>query len=290
VQAEAASGQKDLFGALIDSGVAVDQALPSIEIKPAPSKYSEKEMLGWERELMGLYLSAHPLNKYKTYFSEQTVPITEITADDDGGSATIGGVISQVRSIVTKSQQKMAFVTLEDQSGEIEVTVFPKTFETSAPILVVDKVVKMSGRIDGKDFRTGMRLIDPKFGAFEVKEITDEELDNYKPTGKKMGVEKGRSRRGVAVDETSPPVVESPMFELPKPLKKLYLHVRDPENAELLTKSREILGEYPGESEVIMVLGEEKKDALKLPFGIDMSDDLLAKLNEIYDENCVVAK
>lgn len=295
VQAEAANGQTDLFGVLADSGVDIDSTIPGVDIKPAPSKYTEKEMLGWERELMGLYLSAHPLDKYNLYFSEMTVPIADIKSDDDGYSATIGGVINQIRTIVTKNQQKMAFATLEDQTGEIEVTVFPKTFETSASILEVDKVIKATGKIDGKDFRTGTRLDDPKFGAFEITEITDNELDNYQPTGKKATIQQSgpRSRKSAKTAEKidKPQRKEKPMFEAAPPTqKKVYLHVRDLEDAELLTKTRELLSKHPGDSVVVMVLGEEKKDSLKLPFGVDVNNDLVTKLNEIYEENCVVVK
>ena len=292
VQLEAANGQTDLFGILSDSGIEQNSIIPGVEIKPSPSQYSEKEMLGWERELMGLYLSAHPLDKYNVYFSEVTVPISEISSEDDGFSATIGGVISQIRTIVTKNQQKMAFVKLEDQTGEIEVTVFPKAYEDATSIMEVDKVIKATGKIDGKDFRTGAKLADPKFGAFEVSEITDDELNNYQPTGKKAVIQRTgpQARTSASTSARKPNPVEETRFELPPANKKLYLHVKNSEDADLLTKTRELLGQYPGDSEIVMVLGEEKKDALKLPFGARINDELLTKLNETYEENCVIVK
>ena len=73
-QKDVGSGQTDLFGMMGEAG-----KIPEVEIKPAPSQFPEKEQLLWERDLMGLYLSAHPLDKYDTYFDEQTHPMELIT-------------------------------------------------------------------------------------------------------------------------------------------------------------------------------------------------------------------
>src|SRR5690606_30507523 len=103
LQKEALSGQTNLFGDLSS-----DASLqPDIELQPAPVKYTEKERLTWERELMGLYISAHPLDNYDKYFEEQTVALTSLTPKNDGSKVTVGGLVSTVRSIVTKSGSKM---------------------------------------------------------------------------------------------------------------------------------------------------------------------------------------
>ena len=114
IQKEAASGQTDLFGMLAESEAAVQ---PSITLQDAPQKYTDKERLTWERELMGLYISAHPLDAYATYLSEQAQPLTQLTPNYDGQRMTVGGLISSVRTIVTKNGPKMAFVALEDKFG-----------------------------------------------------------------------------------------------------------------------------------------------------------------------------
>ena len=118
LQREAATNQADLFGGLAE----VVQA-PPIVLEPAPEKHGDKERLMWERELLGLYLSAHPLDKYDAYFEEKTIPLGSLQPEHDKKAAIVGGVISTVRQIVTKSGSKMAFVGLEDKSGEGEVVV-----------------------------------------------------------------------------------------------------------------------------------------------------------------------
>ena len=72
LQKEALSGQVDMFAAL-----GGDKLMPSVELKASPVKYTSKEQLMWERELLGLYISAHPLDNYDAFFEEQTIPLAE---------------------------------------------------------------------------------------------------------------------------------------------------------------------------------------------------------------------
>ena len=172
MQKDAANGQTDLFGAM---GAAAE--VPEVEIQPAPTKYSDKEQLMWERDLMGLYISAHPLDKYDTYFEEQTMPINEIKPNLDGANVIVGGIITNVRSLVTKSGSKMAFVKIEDKMSEIEVIVFPKTYEEVGAKLVQDAVVKITGKVNASD-RDGNKTDEAKINAEAVDIITDEELED----------------------------------------------------------------------------------------------------------------
>ena len=110
--------------------------MPSIELKPAPVKHTDKERLMWERELIGLYISAHPLDHYDTFFAEQTVPLRNVSPQIDGQTVTIGGLVTRLRTIVTKSGSKMAFVGIEDKSGESEIIIFPNLYEKLALSLI----------------------------------------------------------------------------------------------------------------------------------------------------------
>ena len=137
LQKERATNQADLFG-----GLAEAVALPEIALEAAPQKHSEKERLQWERELLGLYLSAHPLDRYDAYFEEQTVPLISLKPEHDKKAVVVGGVISSVRQIITKSGSKMAFVALEDKMGEGEVIVFPSLFEEIGSKLIRTKSLR----------------------------------------------------------------------------------------------------------------------------------------------------
>jgi DNA polymerase-3 subunit alpha len=290
IQKEAASGQVDLFGALMDGGVAVDNALPSIKLVSAPQKFSEKDQLMWERELLGLYLSAHPLDKYDAYFNEQTVPINMITSDRDGAKATVGGVLTSLRSIVTKSGSKMAFAKVEDKYGDIEVIVFPRLFEELGERLATDNVVKVAGRISGTD-RDGTVLAEPKIIADSVTIVTDGELNDYRATGKKMALgsvskkapkpKKAGSENAGATEVATPEISSK---------RKLYIHIKDPNDSEKLVAMKQKLSEFPGDDEIILMLGKDRNDTLKLPFGTKICDDLLGVLGEIYGADSAAVK
>ncbi|MBO4854855.1 DNA polymerase III subunit alpha [Candidatus Saccharibacteria bacterium] len=306
MQKDAANGQTDLFGAM---GAAAE--VPEVEIQPAPTKYSDKEQLMWERDLMGLYISAHPLDKYDTYFEEQTMPINEIKPDLDGATVIVGGIITNVRSLVTKSGSKMAFVKIEDKMSEIEVIVFPKTYEEVGAKLVQDAVVKITGKVNASD-RDGNKTDEAKINAESIDLITDEELDNYQSTGAKLkaptkGVKQkprgkvaatnvngghggGFNRSGTASQpKTHFRTTESDIDAKPIKPKKVFVRVMDPSNKEALISLKQSCAVYPGLSEIILVIGKDKK-AMRMPFRCEPEKALVDELVAIFGEEGVVVK
>ena len=189
-QKEAASGQTDLFGMLGDESADVQ---PTMQLQPAPAKHTNKERLMWERELMGLYISAHPLDAYETYLSEQAQPLTQLVPEYDGRLMTIGGIITTVRTIVTKSGSKMAFVGIEDKFGEGEVIVFPNLYEQVGAKLVQDAVIRVTGKNSARD-RDGNLGSESKMIADEIELISDDDLRRYQSTGRKMEAPKMSSK------------------------------------------------------------------------------------------------
>lgn len=285
LQKEALSGQADLFGGL---GEAV--AIPEIKLEPAPQKHIEKERLLWERELLGLYLSAHPLDPYDDYFSEMTVPMNSIGPEHDKKAATVGGVITTVRQIVTKSGTKMAFVGLEDKNGEGEIIVFPNLFEEVGTQLAQDVVVRVNGKVSATD-RQGNPTDGVKIIADEIIMISDDELNNYKSTGKAMKTLKASKKAAAAASSSKPEekkVIYKPLDE--RELQKLYVHVKDPNDHDRLLKLKQSLNQFPGDNEIILVLGDTKSSAIRLPFRVEPSDELRTTIGELYGAECVALK
>ncbi|MCX6728542.1 MAG: DNA polymerase III subunit alpha [Candidatus Saccharibacteria bacterium] len=281
LQKEAISGQTDLFGDLIDS----PQIHQTMAMQSSPLKHSDRERLAWERELMGLYISAHPLDNYDKYFEEQTIPLTQITADLDGKPLIVGGLISTIRTIVTKSGSKMAFVRIEDKFGESEVIVFPKLYEKVGTKLLRDAVVRVEGKISGKD-RDGNIGSDVKIIAEDIQFVTDQELRDYESTGKKMSGPKPAKNNKVQTKR----VVSEPMTIKPPEAKKLYVHINDPDDHDSLLSLKKVCSDYIGESDIVLVLGEEKKSAIKLPFRVDLCKELVSAMAKILGEDKVVVK
>ena len=284
VQKDAASNQADLFG-----GLSAAVEIPDVVVQVSPEQHHERERLQWERELLGLYLSAHPLDRYDDYFAEQTVALNSLEVGHDKKKVTIGGVLSSIRSIVTKNGSKMAFLRVEDKTGEGEAIIFPKLYEEIGEQLIQDAVVKVTGKVSSTD-RDGNSLGEAKVIADEVIFVTNDELDNYQVLGKKMKTPKSKT-----LEKKSPllPTIEPsnvsyvPVDDTPK---KLFVHVKNPDDHASLLTLKKTLNEFPGANEIVLVLGLEKKSALRLPFRIEPDEHLLERIRSIYGAECVVLK
>ncbi len=307
-QKDVGAGQLDLFGMMGEAG-----QIPEVEIKKSPTEFSEKEQLLWERDLMGLYLSAHPLDKYDTYFSEQTHDYSLISAENNDRIITIGGIITNVRTILTKKGDKMAFVKMENKSAETEFIVFPSVFAEHGAKLVVDNVVRVQGKVNATD-KDGNLTSDIKVLAETIELVSDETLENYVSTGtrlappklapQKYGRKNARSSAervysgkksydsgGSAAEiknETRriyTPPVKDPRKE------KLYLLIENPEDHETLSQIRRLADINLGFQEVILVIIENgEKRALKMPFKVEITDDLLNNLRELIGDEKVKVK
>ena len=307
LQKEAASGQTDLFGMLGGEGSGVQSML---NLQKAPVQHTDKERLAWERELLGLYISAHPLDKYETYLSEQAQPLTQLIPEYDSRTMTVGGIINSVRTIVTKSGSKMAFVGIEDKFGEGEVIVFPNLYEKVGAKLQQDAVIRISGKNSARD-RDGNLGGESKLIADDIIMITDDDVDNYESTGRKMDAPKisaavkkerraayknqrrssvggsdGSKQASAAVQPAAKqPAVSVAAAEIPA--AKLFVHVKDPNNHDALIKMKSVCGDYAGMTDVVLVLGEEKKSAMRLPFKVEADDALIKKLEQLLGKECV---
>lgn len=289
LQKEALSGQTDLFGAL-----QADSLQPTMDLKSAPAKYTDKEKLMWERELLGLYISAHPLDNYDAFFEEQMIPLHSVTPAIDGQAVTIGGLVTTLRTIVTKSGSKMAFVGLEDKTGETEVIVFPSLYEQVGQRIAQDMVVKVSGKVNARD-KDGNQLTEAKIIADAIDIVTDKELAEYESTGRKMAAPTGKGKvyrkkaqkpAVSAAAAAASPAVVAPVLKLPE----LYVHIKDPNDTNALLEFKKSCADHPGQSDVIMVLGEAKDKAIRMPFRVESDDALVSKLVSILGEDCVSIK
>ena len=309
LQKEAASGQTNLFGMLGGDDAASVQS--TLHLQKAPVKHDDKERLMWERELLGLYISAHPLDRYETYLSEQTQPLTQLVPEYDSRMMTVGGIISTVRTIVTKSGSKMAFVGIEDKFGEGEIIVFPNLYEKVGAKLVQDAVIRVSGKNSARD-RDGNLGNESKLIADDIIVITDNDINGYESTGRKMDAPKissavkkerreayrnqknGISPKSAVKNDAAKPQPKThsvPVNVAPEiPASKLFVYIKDPNDHSRLVKMKSVCGENAGTTDVVLVLGEKEKSAMRLPFKVDANDNLLSQLKNTLGEECVVLK
>ncbi len=143
-QRDRSSGQTALFGGEAEPEALERPLPPATEAPP-------RERLRWEKELIGLYLSDHPLaalaqqlDRYVTAYSG------DLGEEMDQQRVVVGGVVTGVRRVITKSKATMGVATLEDLQGTVEAIVFPKTFEATASTWQEDAILLVAGRVDHK--------------------------------------------------------------------------------------------------------------------------------------------
>ena len=133
----------------------------------APTRAATKaEKLGWEKELLGLFVTSHPIEDFKKVLEKKVLPLAKISQDLTGKIVRIGGVISSIKKIITKNGKPMFFTQLEDESTKIEVVVFPGIIERNPGIFQENKIVMIKGRVDNRD---GV----PKIICQEIEEIVE---------------------------------------------------------------------------------------------------------------------
>jgi DNA polymerase III subunit alpha len=153
-----AIGQDSLFGSLgeVGSGSAGGEAFPGHSVAvPEIEDWDKQTLLGHEREMLGLYVSDHPLMGVEHVLASATdCTIGQLQVDDerpDGAVVTVGGLVTNVQRKLTKRGDAWAVITLEDLEGGIEVMLFPSVYQLSAAALVPDAIVTVKGRLRRRD-------------------------------------------------------------------------------------------------------------------------------------------
>jgi DNA polymerase-3 subunit alpha len=159
----AEAGQMSLFGE--STGVVEEITLPEV------NNVDKREMLNWERELIGLYISDHPLTPYQetfrqivSYFSGQ---LNEAQHEE---KVRVAGLVTSVRPYMTKNNKPMGFVTLEDIQGNFDLVLFPRTWDKTREMLTVGQIVIVEGKVDTNStppkilvdtVRTEIKILEP---------------------------------------------------------------------------------------------------------------------------------
>lgn len=230
------TGQDNLF-----AGVAQDITDIKDNFKQIP-EYPKKELLSFEKELLGLYLTDHPLaDNLKLVNSMATKTVAEIDPTIHQDQTFIfGGVINKIRFVKTrKRNQDMCFGTLEDQTGSIRFVVFPRTFEQYKSLIEEDKVLLMKGKVNMREGELNLiaeRIFLPK------KEVMEQEVE--------------------------------------KSFKQIFIPRKT--DKEVLKKLGELLKAHPGDDNVMVLIPNgDTPRKMRLPYTIDFSEDLEKKISKL---------
>jgi DNA polymerase-3 subunit alpha len=126
-------------------------ASTEVALSPAPEASSE-EMLAWEKELLGIYVSGHPLDRFKAVLANYKGSVKNAKAEDRAGyPLEVAGVVEAVKSILTKRGERMGFITIADKDASMEAVVFPEVFKKNHDALTVGTCVLIRGKLSKRN-------------------------------------------------------------------------------------------------------------------------------------------
>ncbi len=165
-QKQKTAGQSSLFGAESFSNGGDENGNNNGLRLTASEPAAKEDTLRWEKELLGLYITDHPLQDIADLLKKKAFPIGDISEDIVGRKVRVGGIITATKKITTKNGKPMMFVTLEDLSGKVELVVFPGQLDEYGDLLYDDNTVFVIGKVDNRN--DSLNII-----ADEIMDITD---------------------------------------------------------------------------------------------------------------------
>lgn len=271
------SGQIGLFA----SNPGVDEFdVHTIAFDESNPKLNARDQLLWERELLGIYLSQHPLDDYKEFLGEQAVAIDSLTHDHHNRTIRIGGNIDNFKEVITKKGQKMIFVELSDITSNAELIVFPGSYQKTLGAWEKDKVILVDGKVnayDQNDQKTDVKII-----VDDVREITHEQAVNYQPTGKSIKTPKPVTKKTKKDTPAKPETAPEP---------RVYIKMKDTSDADALANLKRNIDKYPGVIEVVLVVGDGlDRQIIKIPSRVTPEPELITTIQSLYGMSNVAYK
>lgn len=229
-------------------------------------EFSQREKLIMEKEMTGVYITGHPLMEYADDMGQLNISVLDIiensedTRELDNSTVILAGIITSVRTKATKSNNLMAYYTLEDMSAEINVLAFPSIYEKYKSILTNDSVVLIKARVSMREDEPPTLILEEavpfKKGSEEAKAFM----------------------RGTKPAQTA------------KPEKTLWLRLKSFSNEFFMQGLLYVLGKYPGNT-CVKAFAADTGEKIKLKANVDLNDELIEKLDEILGkENIAVTK
>lgn len=280
-----AQGQTDIFGIMTDSP---DNKI-SFELKNVPPA-TNMERLTWEKEYLGLYVSGHPLKGLRKYLAKKVLLIDQLTKKQISKTVKLGGLLTQIKRVFTKAGSYMAYASLEDPTGRIDVVIFPKVYSQFQQILKDDHLFMMEGRLD----------LRRDLFQFSVNSITPVSLDSMIKNAQAVGLydEKEKITRKQKVLETTPqhdPLEDEGDFGTPPPPAEFVapsfeawqedpfvIEIPQKVDMKVMEDVKRLLTENQGERRVeLHIRSAAGIQKIKLPLGVKVTDELQNQLRAI---------
>lgn len=296
MQNTSAEGQTDIFSMMEDGGAS---SIPPFALAKVPEA-SFLQKLAWEKTYLGLYVSGHPLQGLSKYLKRKVNLINTLTPKLAGKTVKLAGLLSAVKKIVTKTGSTMAYLTLEDPTGRMEVTVFPNTFQQYRALFEPESVVVLTGKLENR--RGELQLVCQNIQGVSLEAMV------AKAKAEKLYDPKERLALATATksaqeeEENGPQVdaVPTPGDDAPPPLRSFSKTATNlpSDSAELQPLVIELTASHPSAERLqqlksLLLTNQGKHPVeihipeaglvkrIKVPFGVRVTDDLKVKIAEL---------
>ena len=263
------NGQVSLF---VDApSIIVSSRLKLEQFAPA----SRQEKLAWEKELLGLYVTEHPFTDFKKYLSPITIPLFDLSSYMSYPQVNVAGVITKIQKIITRTNESMLFVKIEDTSASIEVLVFPGIYKETAEIWQEGKAVFCQGKLSDKD--QVIKLLANKAVALTLENIP-EVVNQFKEpnhlAGQINSANNGNDKNRIVSSDNTVKF---------SPLKIIFNKDIDTANLERL---KQIFAKFTGKSKVIFKIQQNSKTkiletAFRVNNNASLTKELLGNFKEM---------
>jgi len=254
VEKERTNHQSNLFGQL------PTQNAPGLRLKKFEPA-SKKQKLAWEKELLGLYLSAHPMEDHYEIMKNITIPCRDLGNHMVAGRVRVGGIITQIQRVITRNNEAMLFVKIEDMTAALEVLVFPNMLKTNPTLWQEDKIILIEGKLTDKD------------GVIKI--ICDQAVE----------FNKDKIKNNLNKPNKIPPATN---------IKKIiYINLAGQKaNQGVFNELKSILANYPGEYKVYLKINQFNSPSklIATNFHIDHNKEIKEKIEEIVGQNSFIIK
>lgn len=256
------NGQNSLFA---DMPLTSDSGKIKLADLPPADKNKKLE---WEKELLGLYITEHPFNEYKKYLKDAVVPFVNLRDFLREDFVNVAGVVSSIKKIITRRNENMFFVKIEDAVSSTEILVFPKLLKETLPVWVEGKIVICQGKVSDKDQE--IKILANRAMALNLEDI-EKSIFDFKKTAPTKSFKNFNNTPTGDRFRPIPSRKENPL--------KIFINRNFSE--EEMEKLKKILINNPGQDKTYFkIIQNNQTNIIETAFKVENSHDLVQKIKE----------
>jgi len=278
IRKEKDSSQMDIFGNSVELN-----EINKINLVDAPPA-TEKEKLDWEKELLGIYISSHPLSQYKGFIGTTFRGLNDLKESDEGKDARLLGVISKIQKITTRNREPMLFVTIEDFNSQTELLIFPKVYGENPDFWLEGKIIVVTGKVSTKD--AAIKILVNKYEEFNPQLISEYEKPipqnnrngfwNKNQNGNSFDSGRGAvSAPESGRDNPAPTNAQNNISE------KISITFNPGVNIDIFNRVKRVLYKYEGRSPLVLIIKDDDGLERKILTSFKIREDSQLK-RELY--------